>query len=259
MPEFPVYGLVMKTKLRVDSLGLTGRFAEISLLACLLTVLIFSGCAKQVTYQPAAPEKPQPIKARTLEQKAYSAMQRGDFDTGILLYQRVLEKDPANARAMYHLGFAYGQMGDHELEISYYENAIELKYRTAQIYYNLGAAHLALDRVEEAIYAFKRGVKKNPGSADNYCGLGRAYQERLEYALAEKELLRAVDLSPEDIVFREYLGFFYEETGQLQKAAEQYRIILEIDSEYEGARERLEHVVKKQEAGEESHRGKGGQ
>ena len=186
-------------------------------------------------------------------------MQRGDFETGIHLYQRVLEEDPANARAMYHLGFAYGQLGDHDLEISYYESAIELKYRTAQIYYNLGEAYLELDRVEDAIHVFKQGVKKNPGSADNYFGLGRSYQKRLEYIPAEKELLKAVHLAPEDIVFREYLGLFYEETGQLQKAAEQDRIILEIDPEYEGARERLEHVVKKQEAGEESSRGMGGQ
>ena len=228
-------------------------------LTCLLVVLFFTGCAKQVTYQPAAPEKPQPKKTQTLEQKAYSAMQRGDIETGIRLYQRVLEQDPANAKAMYHLGFAYGQMWDHDLEISYYERAIELKYRTAQIYYNLGEAYLEVDRTEDAIYAFRQGVKKNPGNADNYFGLGRSHQKRLEYSPAEKELLKAVRLAPREVFFREYLASFYEEIGQFQKAAEQYRIILEIDPEYEGALERLEHAVKKQEAAEGSSSGMGGQ
>lgn len=229
-------------------------FRVLSLASCLAVLFSGAGCSKQVAVESTVFKK-----RYETDKRAEAAMVRGDFQKGILLYERLIKKDPSNALAWYHLGYAYGQVGDHYREISFYKKAIELKYRTEQIYYNLGEAYLEIDQVEEAIQAFKRGVKTNPGNADNYFGLGRSYQRRLEYAPAEKEILKAVRLAPQDIVFREYLGSFYEETGQLQKAAEQYRIILEIDPDYEGALERLDHVVEKQRSVEESKRGMGGQ
>jgi len=199
------------------------------------------------------------MEMASLEKMAYEAMQRGDVAAGIRLYEEILEKDPTNARVIYYLGYAFGQAGDHEQEISYYRKAVAQNYRTALIYYNLGEAYLGDDQVEDAVQAFKEGLQIDADSADNHFGLGRAYHLRGQNAAAEEELLEAVRLSPQDIVFKEYLGFFYEQIGQPRNALNQYQSILEIAPDAEGVRDRFEAINKILVSPENPSGGMGGQ
>ena len=126
-------------------------------------LLSLAGCAaRQTTGQPIPASAPQPAemhktkdsgskaaptsksrqaKGSSLEKRAFEAMQRGDVETGIRLYEQVLRTDPDNGRAYYHLGYGYGQIGDLEKEITCYRNAISLGYRKAEVYRNLGNAY----------------------------------------------------------------------------------------------------------------------
>ena len=219
----------------------------------------------QAARPPANHVEPQALDATgtmempSLEQMAYEAMQRGDVAAGIRLYEEILEKDPTNGRIIYYLGYAFGRAGDHEQEISYYRSAIDQNYRTAQIYYNLGEAYLGVNQVEDAVQAFKQGLQIDTGSTDNHFGLGRAYDLRGQDAAAEEELLEAVRLAPQDIVFKEYLGFFYEQIGQPGKALNQYRSILEIEPNSEDVRDRFEAISKDLAIPENPSGGMGGQ
>ena len=232
---------------------------------CLSLVVYLGGCAGPAARPPASHVDPQALEASgtmemaSLEKMAYEAMQRGDVAAGIRLYEEILEKDPTNARVIYYLGYAFGQAGDHEQEISYYRKAVAQNYRTALIYYNLGEAYLGDDQVEDAVQAFKEGLQIDADSADNHFGLGRAYHLRGQNAAAEEELLEAVRLSPQDIVFKEYLGFFYEQIGQPRNALNQYQSILEIAPDAEDVRDRLEAINKVLEAPENPSGGMGGQ
>jgi tetratricopeptide (TPR) repeat protein len=203
---------------------------------------------------PAAYEKPDSV-----DQRAYRAMTRGDYKTGIRLYERIIAMDPDNAVALYHLGYAYGQMGDRNREVLLYEKAILLGYASDQIFHNLGEAYLGLSQIEKSIEAFKQGLALNSKSADNHFGLAKAFQERLNFDQAEQELLATVRLEPEVIEFREFLGLFYLERGQPHKAAEQFEHILEINPDHEGAREFLKHIIEEDASKKKALPGVGGQ
>ena len=225
-------------------------------LVCLVLGLLAAGCTQPVVQRPIT-EVPQAIE-NTTEQRAYAAMESGAYLAGIRLYEQVLRKDPGNAKALYMLGYAYGQLGEIESEIAYYRAAVQAGYRTEQIFHNLGKACLAVNRPEEAIAAFDSGLSFNPLSADNHFGLGMAYQKKSEDDAARKEFVTAIRIAPDVLEFREYLGLFYEETGHLDQAAEQFRKILERDPQYEGAREHLEHLVRQKNL-KEGRTGTGGQ
>ena len=182
---------------------------------------------------------------KALENKAYASVERGDFLIGIDTLKEVLRKDRTNAKAMYVLGYVYGQLGEIENEIYYYEAALKAGYIREQAFHNLGKAYLGNDQTALAIQSFKKGLALNPGNADNHFGLGMAYQKFFEYDKAEIEFLKAIDLATDVPEFREYLGRFYEDAGELEKAEEQYRQILQIAPTYEGASEYLEHLERK--------------
>jgi tetratricopeptide (TPR) repeat protein len=233
----------------------TGYFGTIF---CMIILVSFGGCAKHsVESLAATPATYGPDVA--LGQQAYQAMASGDYETGIRLYEQIIENDPANGTAMYHLGYGYGKIGELYQEISYYEKAIALGYQTDQIYRNLGMVYLWTDQVEEGFRAFKKALSIKPNSADNHFAMGLAHQRGGNYEMAEKEFLRAIRIEPRVIEFRETLALFYQERGDSHKAAEQFEQILEIDPNHEGAREFLNQIVKKEALEKKGLPGIGGQ
>jgi Tfp pilus assembly protein PilF len=212
--------------------------------ACgLVLVLLLASCSHPALRR--SPAETSMTGALALEQRAYTAVERGDYLTGIQILEEVLRQDRSNAKAMYVLGYVYGQLGEIENEINYYEAAIEAGYHSDQAFHNLGKAYLGSDLTALAIQSFEKGLILNPDNADNHFGLGMAYQKVFEYDKAEREILKAIELEPDVPEFREYLGRFYEDAGELEKAEEQFRRILEIDPHYEGAREYMEEIERK--------------
>ena len=176
------------------------------------------------------------------DKEADEAMKRNDYEAGIVLHQRFLEKEPENALALYHLGYAYGQIGEHLREVSHYEKAIAFGYKRDRIFFNLGMAYGELNQTEKSISAFKQALDINPGNADNHFGLAMAYQKSAIDKLAEDEFLKAIDIDPRHVEARLLLSMLYADWGELQNAADQLRKVLEIDPTNARARKFLERI-----------------
>ena len=206
---------------------------------CLAGLLTSIGCSKGFL------GKGTDIDKRWIcDEEADNAMRRQDYDAGIFLHQRFLEKEPDNGFALYHLGYAYGQTGDHLMEISYYEKAIEVGFQEKLIYFNLGMAYGELNQGEESIRAFREALDLDPGSADSHFGIAMAYQRNCNEELAEEEFLQAIKIDPGHLDARLYLSMLYADMGDLQKASDQLRKILKIDPTNKIAREFLERIEK---------------
>ena len=242
-----------------------GYFSLLSGIYFLMLVSSIGGCAPGATHPQAGGIKARQMSASSRQEMLYSeqqasdAIKRGDVDTAIRIYERILEEDPTNGRIMYYLGYACGLIGDHHREIKYYLRAIDHNFRSAQMYYNLGEAYLGVGQVEDAVRSFEAGLVEDTDSADNHFGLARAYHTRGRLADAEEQLIEAIRLAPEDILFKEHLGLLYEQIGQPRKAMRQYQDILEIAPESEDVRDRLEALNKTLPLSEEAAGGIGGQ
>jgi tetratricopeptide (TPR) repeat protein len=210
-----------------------------SLAFALSAVCVGAGCSKVLSGKSA-----EPVKAWTCDKEADEAMKRNDYEAGISLHERFLEKEPENALALYHLGYAYGQIGEHLREVPLYEKAIALGFIRDYIFFNLGMAYGELNQTEKSISAFKQALDMNPGNADNHFGLAMAYQKNAADKLAEEEFLKAIEIDPRHVDARLLLSLLYADCGELEKAAGQLRKTLEIDPTNERARHFLERIEK---------------
>ena len=209
------------------------------LMFSLSAVCAGAGCSKVFLGK-----KPDVQKKWTCDNEADEAMKRNDYEAGISLHERFLEKEPENALALYHLGYAYGQIGENLREVSHYEKAISFGYKRDRIFFNLGMAYGELNQTEKSISAFKQALDMNPGIADNHFGLAVAYQKNAADKLAEEEFLKAIEIDPRHVDARLLLSLLYADCGELEKAAGQLRKTLEIDPTNERARHFLERIEK---------------
>jgi len=209
------------------------------LMFSLSAVCVGAGCSKVLSGKSA-----EPVKGWTCDKEADEAMKRNDYESGIILHQRFLEKEPENALALYHLGYACGQRGEHLREVSHYEKAIALGFREEGMFFNMGMTYCEIGQAEKATSAFKEALRINPGSADNHFGLGKAYHITVTNGLAEEELLKAIEIDPRHADARLLLSLLYADWGELQKAAGQLRKVLEIDPTNDRARKFLERIEK---------------
>lgn len=109
---------------------------------CLGGLCSGAGCSKGISVSKAVLEK-----TWSCNKAADDDVQRQDYEAGILLHQRFLEKEPANTLALYHLGYGYKQTGDHEEEVLHYEKAISLGLKK----YQYGLSYLCIIQKRQAI------------------------------------------------------------------------------------------------------------
>ena len=104
-------------------------------------------------------------------------------------------------------------------------------------------AYAELNDVEKSVGAFRKALEIDPDSADNHFGLAMAYyQMGIADKQAEEEFLNAIKIDPGHVDARLYLSLLYREWGEIQKAAEQLRKVLEIDPTHSGARKFLKKI-----------------
>jgi superkiller protein 3 len=200
-------------------------------------LILSEGCLKGFSGR-----SPNMYRTWTCDEEADNAMRRQDYESGILLHQQLLEKEPGNGLALYHLGYAFGQRGDHLKEVFYYERAVNLGFQDSRIFFNLGMAYGELNQPEQSIRAFKKALDIDPDSADNHFGLGLAYQGSFNDKQAEEEFLKAISIDPGHQDARLHLAMLYTDGGYLQKAADQLRKLFEFDPSHEEARKFLERI-----------------
>jgi tetratricopeptide (TPR) repeat protein len=165
------------------------RFCALSLFFCGL--ILGAGCSR-VSVEKASVDK----KTASCDQQADKAIEDNDYETGIRLHQRLLEKEPENPLALYHLGYAYGHMGDHQKEVYYYERAIALGMKDESIFYNLGLAYGDLDQLENAIQAFKKAIAIEPGNLNARFDLSRLYIASGDFQEARHQLQQILKIDP---------------------------------------------------------------
>lgn len=126
-------------------------------------------------------------------QKAVECFKKKDWNGAIDLFTSVLEVETDNAEVYNNLGLCYANMGDDEKAEKNYLKCIELNPKIPQCYINL---------------------------ADIY------YKQK-RFAQGINIVSYAINMLPEDLIFRHYLARFYMEDAKLDLAIDELNYILE--------------------------------
>ncbi len=135
---------------------------------------------------------------------------------------------PPEAQKAYGKGIKELQKGEKNKSIPHFQAAVQLYPQYATAYSALGAAHLGLGERNEATVAFENGLKIDENLPDACMGLGALYNAQKRYGEAEKLLLRARLLKPEDWRIHYELGEAYWGAGNWARAEESLRRAKEL-------------------------------
>lgn len=157
-------------------------------------------------------------------------------------FELAIEKDPGYALAYVGLANTYQVMSSwgtlkpkdaFPRAIALAEKALEIDDKLAEAHVSLASSKFAYEfDWSGAESSFKRAIELKP----NYAIAHQWYAEHLlwnqRYEEAVKEINRALDLDPLSLIINSSQGYILYCTGQLDKALEQFRAVLEMDPDF---------------------------
>lgn len=149
-----------------------------------------------VSSASAAPD----TEVKELNNRAYAAMQAGDYATAITVLKKAVEKDPKNQWAWTSLARSYINQKD----------------------------------TDQALAAVKKEIELNPYDENAYFFRGRAYVMQHKYADAETAFNKQIEINPLDKVTPGALGAMYVEQGNYDKAAAAYEKWVAVNPDQAG-------------------------
>lgn len=140
---------------------------------------------------------------------------QGNNDKALQYFKFVLTQNPNNSKVLFNLGFAYMEMGNREKAIEFYKRAIAIDPTYLNAYINLSVIILS---PENAIVEEMNSLGTSKADDERWKFLKN---ERLNlYVEAEKLLIKAHNLDPNNIDVVRTLNNIYKQLKQEQKAAQ---------------------------------------
>ncbi len=215
------------------------------------------------------------ISVFKLFQKANSTAGEGDTDRALSLMKQVVSRDPANprfrvalgniyleqenyqkakkqfgraaaqdpddARNHFLLGLVYQKTGNSTEAIKKYDRAVTLNPGHFLSYYNLGLIHTQNAAFDRGETFFKKALEINPRHPASLNNLAYIYIKKDEDFKKGISLIeKAVSIAPDNVVFRDSLGWAYRNRGQKEKALDILQNAHEMEPENTSV---LEHIA----------------
>ncbi len=161
-------------------------------------------------------------------ERAYNALLLGDSEAAVQLYNNVLLNDPNNKQALFGMGATYHRIGQLEKARPYYGRLLKLEPTNREALNNFLA--LAADEApQETLNELQLLQKKNPNFSPIPAQMAYIYQKLNMQEQAIDQMVRAVELSPENITYRYNLAVMFDKAGKAQEAVKLYKQILEAN------------------------------
>lgn len=174
-----------------------------------------------------APAKNEPkVNVPALESEAQRLFARNDLDGAALLYGQILKAEPRHLTALSNLGVVLFQKGNLMDAEVMFRTVLETEPRDLFSLSMLGRVLSKQERAKEAVDVLGRALAIEPSNTSCYNYLGIAYGQSGEYALAERALLKALQLNKDFGEAHYNLALLYatQKPPFLELARKHYRI-----------------------------------
>jgi len=170
------------------------------------------------------------LKGDDLYDAAKASFDRGNYQTAVDLFKRVVAADPKHKTAWMDLGRAYMLLRQTDDAIAAFKKQAELNPYDEYAYGALGWAYTTARKYDEGAAAFNKAIEINPLSQYAHAALGGMYAEAHQYDKAAPELEKAVSLKSDDAALQISLGDAYLNLGQDDKALAAFDRATEISA-----------------------------
>ena len=154
-----------------------------------------------------------------------------DFEGAEKVFRQALKLNADLTDVHNNLGVLYSEMGQTERAFEEFTVVVrDPSYPTPEkALFNMGALYFRDQNYELALMYYKRSVEKQPKFAMGYRGLGEIHLALGEPEMAFDRFEEALEQSPDDLPSLYELARLYEEQGDMEKALEYYRRVVEAD------------------------------
>jgi tetratricopeptide (TPR) repeat protein len=173
-----------------------------------------------------------PKLAAAYNNRANAYRSKGDYDHAVADYSQAVRLDPKDAVAYDGRGNALSRKGKYDQAISDFGQAMRLDPKDAVAYDGRGFVYSAKGEYDRAIADFDQAIRLDPQLADAYYGRGYAYSSKAEYDRAIVNYDEAIRLDPKDSVSYHSRGSVYRRTGEYDRAIADFDRAIALDPKF---------------------------
>lgn len=166
-------------------------------------------------------------------EKALECFKNKDYNGAIDLFTAVAEVETDNAEIYNNLGLCYANIGDDEKAEKNYLKCIELNPKIPQCYINLVDIYYKQKRISEGINILSYAIDMLPEDIIFRHYLARLYMEDAKQDLAIDELVYILEKQPDNYDAYYDLAKIYFEFGNYDSAIENLENVLEYKQDNE--------------------------
>ncbi|MGA2323459.1 MAG: tetratricopeptide repeat protein [Sedimentisphaerales bacterium] len=166
-------------------------------------------------------------------------------DSG-LLFERALAVTENNVHILNNYGNALGAMGRHKEAAKILEQAVRGLPDSYEIRNNYGKALQNLGKLDDAIEQYQIALKIEPTADFARYNLSVALAAKGNFDAAIEQCRIVLAARPDDAEMHTNLGILLQNEGKLDQAMESYKKALQIDPNFQKARDLLNALTKRQ-------------
>ncbi|MBI4551254.1 MAG: tetratricopeptide repeat protein [Candidatus Latescibacteria bacterium] len=164
------------------------------------------------------------------------------YDEAIAFLQRKVEIDTLSIPAYLNLGLCAMLKKDFPLAISTFQKAIQIKPENIQSRTFLASTYLQMNKMVEAKKEYEEILKIDAEHPDALTGLGNILLVEKRYTEGVVLLQRSIKARPGHMFTHLLLAQGYANSGQLDKAREEFREVLKLDPNNVDAKRGLQQL-----------------
>lgn len=165
------------------------------------------------------------------EMKIVLAKASGNASAKSAAIKEIIALDPTNPSANVELGEEKVLRKKYKEARGYYMTALKGDQNNQDALFGYGQTSYYLNKIDDARKAFNKILRLDPQSAVAYAYIGKLHAEDENYKLAEENILKAIELSPQYDYYMD-LGTYSRMRGKFKQAEEAWTSAIKIKPDY---------------------------
>ncbi len=174
-------------------------------------------------------KKTQALDADAELDNAYNAVNSGQSEAAIAIYQSILDNSPNNKQALFGLATMYHRARQFDKARPLYARLLAIDPQNRDGFNNF-LVLLADEAPKEALGELEKLEDKNPSFATIPAQIAVIYQKLGDKDKAIDKMFRAVALAPENLTYRYNLAIMLDKQKNYDEAAKLYRQLIEASA-----------------------------
>jgi tetratricopeptide (TPR) repeat protein len=132
-----------------------------------------------------------------LLEQGHDQLDRGQYQTGLEVFQQAAELEPRNPQVLYGLGLAWYCLKDYQKSVDYLNKALQSKPSSILALALRGLAYQRLNLIEQATVDFEQAIQIEPQDHEDWHGRGIGFAELQQYEDARVSFNNATKFKPD--------------------------------------------------------------